>query len=575
MLRVGVIMYQTSQSKGQELVAQRMVREFRAQGYDAFLITSAYHDGQVVVSEEEIAKHGGYVYSFDERLGIPLIRVGAVGTSWPPRRISLSDFITTLGQIVDAQKLNVLIVHSTLWNGPEDVLKFVEWRRNLTKDGFPELTPIFCHMSHFQEASPERYDVVERSFREAWNSTSLAQVVKAADLVLVVSPYEKQVMKDLGADESKILLFPGGIDDLADSTQSVPAFQQKHNIPAGAVIVTSLGTVEERKNTMAVVEVAKRLVGRPVIHFVIAGREEGEYAQKVRESARALANVSMIGPISDDEKSDLIRSTSINIIMSRSEALGIAQLEFMSNSIPVVTSGIGGQAWLVKDGEDGFVVAGPDDIEGAASAISRIAENESLRKRLGNNARRRASAYSMSRLISDLAKRLNEMWEQRSEEDRLRRGLPEREEIIEAMVSGDMRVMVTNRRLMVKDDRASGDPISVSFKSIRRVVRTTLYPWYVLAGGAVITAGFLASTVFPPWLRVLGDLFRFTPLDGISAAIPAVVALGATGLIFWRLRRKGYFVETLTGRIFVPGEFLRLLKLVDRMTATDLFSGLE
>ena len=111
-------MYQTSLSKGQELVAQRMVREFRLQGYDAFLITSPYHDGEAVVSEEEIAKHGGYTSVFDERLGIPLIRVGSVSISWPPRRIALSDFVPTLGQIVDAQKLNVLIVHSTLWNEP-------------------------------------------------------------------------------------------------------------------------------------------------------------------------------------------------------------------------------------------------------------------------------------------------------------------------------------------------------------------------------------------------------------------------------------------------------------------------
>ena len=147
-------MYQTSLSKGQELVAQRMVREFRAQNYDAFLITSAYHDGEAVLSEEEISKHGGYVHLFDERLGIPVIRVGSVSMSWPPRRVSLADFVGVLGQIVDGLKLNVLIVHSTLWNGPEEVLKFVEWRRNLARDGFPQLTPIFCSMSHFMWAGP-------------------------------------------------------------------------------------------------------------------------------------------------------------------------------------------------------------------------------------------------------------------------------------------------------------------------------------------------------------------------------------------------------------------------------------
>ena len=48
MLRVGVVMHQNSQSKGQELVAERMVKEFRAQGQDAYLITSIFNDGEPV-----------------------------------------------------------------------------------------------------------------------------------------------------------------------------------------------------------------------------------------------------------------------------------------------------------------------------------------------------------------------------------------------------------------------------------------------------------------------------------------------------------------------------------------------
>ncbi len=182
--------------------------------YDAFLITSPYQDEKPVISDEELAMHAGYVYTFDESLGIPVIRVGSAPTSWPPRRASLIDFIDTLAKIVDNFKLNVLITHSTLWNGPEEILKFVEWRRNLSRDGVPKLTPIFCHMSHFQEASPDRYGVVERSFREAWNQTSLSLIVREADLVLVVSPFEKEAMKERGAAEDRCFLFPGGIDEL-------------------------------------------------------------------------------------------------------------------------------------------------------------------------------------------------------------------------------------------------------------------------------------------------------------------------------------------------------------------------
>ena len=188
MLRIGVVMYQTSLTKGQELVAQRMVKEFRRQGHDAFLITSVYQDSEQVVSPDEVKKRGGYVHVFDRDLGIPVIRVNSDNTTWPPRRISFADFVGVLTNIVDDLKLNVLITHSTLWNGPEEVVKFVAWRRKMAQGGAPRSPLIFCHMSHFQEPNDERYAIVERSYREAWNNVILPQVMAEANLILVTTP---------------------------------------------------------------------------------------------------------------------------------------------------------------------------------------------------------------------------------------------------------------------------------------------------------------------------------------------------------------------------------------------------
>src|SRR5271157_4180099 len=173
MLRVGVIMYETSRSKGQELVAQRMVREFNRLGHEAYLITSAYHDWEPVVTEEEIARRGGYSHTYERELGMPVLRVGSEIAGWPPRRVLFRNFVGVLTQIVSDLKLNVLITHSTLWNGPEDTIKFVVWNRHLAEEGAQNPPIILCHMSHFQEASDERYTVEERTYREVWNRISL------------------------------------------------------------------------------------------------------------------------------------------------------------------------------------------------------------------------------------------------------------------------------------------------------------------------------------------------------------------------------------------------------------------
>lgn len=575
MLRIGVVMYQTSLTKGQELVAQRMVKELRAQNYDAFLITSPNHDGQAVISDEELAMHGGYVYLFDERLGIPVIRVESVPTTWPPRRASLIDFIETLSKIVDNFKLNVLITHSTLWNGPEEILKFVEWRRNLSRYGVPALTPIFAHMSHFQEASAERYGVVERSFREAWNQTSLSLIVREADLILVVTPEEKELMKERGATDEKCFLFPGGIEELVGLVGDPSALLAKLGLSRDTKIVTTLGTVEERKNTLNVVEVAKRLQDRKEVHFVIAGTEQGDYGAKVRSEASRLSNVSILGSITDMEKSALIAATSVNLIMSRSEALGITQLEFLTNGVPVVSSGAGGQEWVVKDGKNGIVVEGADDIDGAAAAVTKLVDDDVLRRKLGKNARQSADEFSIARLTQALAKRLEKLTRERSDDERLRLSIEKDEHELEAMVNGRLRVIVTNRRILVKYDHDGGKTVSVPLREITKITRHISSSWRILAAGIVSSWMVFLAMLAPSVHSYLGSIVPATAAGALALMLLPFIPFGVSVPFYLMSIRNGYSIISESGSVFLPQQFIPVLKLVDRLSDRELFDEEE
>ena len=472
MLRIGVVMYQTSLTKGQELVAQRMVKEFRRLGHDAFLITSVYQDSDLAVNLDEVRRRGGYVHAFERELGIPVIRVNSDSATWPPRRISFIDFVAVLNNIVEDLKLNVLVTHSTLWNGPEEVMKFVAWRRRMMEGGAPRSPLVFCHMSHFQEASDERYAIVERSYRETWNSIILPRVLAEADVVLVTTPYEADSMKRMGAKEESLFLFPGGIDDedIASLGDEV-AFRVKHKLPGDAKLVTFLGSVEERKNALELLEVARILSKKKDIHFVIAGRMEGAYGESVREAASKLTNVSVLGPIPDDEKAALIRTSFVNITMTRAEALGISQLEFMSAGVPVITSGAGGQSWIVRDGSNGVVLEGPDDAKGAADAITTLASRPRLRSKMGKSARRTASAYSLTRLVDRLSKRLSREVQSSFDDMDALRGMPGEERIIEAWVHGGKKVAATSRRLIVRSVKSGKEVTSVPYDEISKIAR--------------------------------------------------------------------------------------------------------
>ena len=492
-MRIGVIMYQTSTSKGQELVAQRMVSYLRRSGHDAYLITSVYHDGKEVISEESIGDKE-YVLIQDDELSIPIIRVSSFTSRWPPRRILFKDSIHTLERIVNEFKLTVLITHSTLWNGPEEVAKFVEWRRNIKTLGVNQDPLIYCHMSHYHEPSAGRYSIVERSFRIAWNQLSLKTILRVADLILVVTPFEREEKVKLGAARSKCILFPGGVDDYTFLTFGATRpleLLQKLNLPTDLKIISFIGTLEERKNPKAILDVAEHLSNRKDIHFVIAGKDDSEYAATMKERAAQLSNVTMHGELSEKEKIQLIKTSYLNILLSRMEALGLTQLEFMFQGIPVITSGIGGQAWIVENNQDGIQVDGPDDVDGAASAILELVDNSKKWDRLSKHAKGKTAEFALTRLIEDLEEALGSRIERETGISTLpaevRSTLPEPETVIQTWSHGTNRLITTSKRLFIQRGRLSRSTTEIPYSSIKSIQYDRRYAWKTLLSGAALS----------------------------------------------------------------------------------------
>jgi D-inositol-3-phosphate glycosyltransferase len=578
-LRIGVIMYQTSRSKGQELVAQRMVRYFRRLGHTAYLITSLYHDGKEIATEESLGEKG-YLEVNDGELDIPIIRVGSFTSKWPPRRVSLKDVVHALEEIVNDFGLNVLITHSTMWNGPEEVAKFVEWRRNIKELGGFQDPLVFCHMSHFQEPSARRYSVVERSFRMAWNRLSLRTILRVANLVLVVTPYEEKAKIKMGALRDKCILFPGGVDDnvfIRFATSRPEELLQHFNLPRDAKIVAYLGTIEERKNTMAVLEVAETLKEKKGIHFVIAGSGDSEYAEQVIERAKGLVNVTYLGEIGEKEKVQLIDASYLNILLSRMEALGLTQLEFMFRGVPVITSGVGGQSWIIRNGQEGVHVKGPSDVEGAAHAVVELVEDSSRWEKYSANARKRAGEFTLTKLIGNLDQALTREIEEESGlaklPEEVRSTLSEPEVVVRSWSHGSQKFVATNNRVFIQRGRLSRSTTEIPYSNVSSIEHIRRYDWRTLLVGSGLSVLMLIQHfVFPIVSRTItlkiGTVAAIL-LPGLRVQLPQVLAnlwlvpISLALLLFLFRSRKGYAIQgaRLTS-IFLPHSFKEAIQYI-------------
>jgi len=581
--RIGVIMYQTSKSKGQELVAQRMVRELNKLENKAYLITSIYHDGKKVVPTRELKKRGGYIYTEYNEIDIPIIRVDSYITRWPPRRIIFRDFIAILERIVYKFQLDVLITHSTLWNGPEEVAKFIDWRRDMKNLGGYKDPLVFCHMSHFQEPSPKRYSLTERAFRIAWNRLSLPEIFSTVNLLVVVTPFEKNAEVKLGVNAEKCFLFPGGVDDEAFRHYShvdVQGFLKRLKKKEGTKIVTYLGSLDERKNPLAVLKVAERLQERSEIHFVLAGRGDSSYAKKVIKTVEDMPNITYLGEVSEQEKVLLTKVSHLNILLSQLEALGLAQIEFMYSGVPIITSAAGGQAWLVRDEVEGIHVNGPKDIEGAAGAITRLVDNPMLWNKLSANAKKRAANLTISKLTEKLDKAItNELIKERGLTklpSEVQDTLAEPENVLKSWSSGNWGVIATKKRLFIKRGFISRKVTEIPYTNISSIEHKRNHPWKTLiVGSAISLILFLEPFVRPIFSRtfilrleafirsLLPNTFLQSPyLEEFLDVMPILPFL--TVLIIFAVQARTGFILQGNGipKLYLPHKFREVITFI-------------
>jgi glycosyltransferase involved in cell wall biosynthesis len=146
--------------------------------------------------------------------------------------------------------------------------------------------------------------------------------------------------------------------DLADwDAISLPA---KH---PGRFVVTTVGNIRRVKGHDVFIRAAASVVKQfPDVSFSIAGEIlEPAYFQELETLVRDLdlsGNFHFAGGVTDLREH--LSTADIFVLPSRSEGFSNAIIEAMAASLPVVATGVGGNAEAVEDGVSGFIVPSED-----------------------------------------------------------------------------------------------------------------------------------------------------------------------------------------------------------------------
>jgi L-malate glycosyltransferase len=220
------------------------------------------------------------------------------------------------------------------------------------------------------------------------------------DGLIAVSGYIRDLLVQSGVPAAKIEVIPDGIDIPAALPGPEVRLQSRQDwgISADAFVLGHVGAFTREKGQdvaiAAMGRVAPKLAGAKLLLV-------GELPRKLWFDLQAQAawtggSVRLLGR---QEKLDaFFAAIDLFIMPSRSEGLGSAALLAMARGVPVIASRLGGLPEVVIDGETGLLVE-PDSPQALAAAIFQLAQDDTMRRKLGEFARLHARKFSTEVLV--------------------------------------------------------------------------------------------------------------------------------------------------------------------------------
>lgn len=222
--------------------------------------------------------------------------------------------------------------------------------------------------------------------------------INQSDGVTAVSEYLKNETYRLFDIEKEIRVIPNFID-LERFKKSKKEHFKKAICPEGEKIVTHVSNFREVKRVTDVVEAFSKILSNGVpAKLLMVG--DGPERPKAEQKCRSLGICNHVRFLGKQEQVEEVLSISdLFMIPSGSETFGLAALEAMSCSVPVVSSNIGGLPEVNIHGETGFLCE-LGDIECLGNCATKILSDENLHAKMAAGARRRAEFFEMDKVVT-------------------------------------------------------------------------------------------------------------------------------------------------------------------------------
>ncbi len=223
--------------------------------------------------------------------------------------------------------------------------------------------------------------------------------INQSDGVTAVSNYLRDETYERFDIQKDIKVIPNFID-LDRFKKSDKNHFKKAICPNDEKVVVHVSNFREVKRVPEVVSVFAQVLKHGIeAKLLLVG--DGPDRQRAEQRCRELQicdKVRFLGK--QDQVEDILSIADLFLIPSGSETFGLAALEAMSCSVPVISSDIGGLPEVNVHGETGYL-CDLDDIDCMGDYAVKILSDDDLHQTMSQNARKQAKKFEMSKVITE------------------------------------------------------------------------------------------------------------------------------------------------------------------------------
>lgn len=242
---------------------------------------------------------------------------------------------------------------------------------------------------HFNLSQAEEFrgkgEISERNRLYSSILTFERKVLADVDGLVFVSQFARDhICAFLGVNHSRVAIIPNGIDPPQPILRDI---RSELGVAPEAFVISSVGTLEPRKNQVYLLDVLERLlaVDKSFVLLLIGdGQDRQRIAQRVKQAGWE-RHVLLLGFRPD--VGELLGASDLYCHPAVMESFGIAIVEAYAARLPVIASPVGGIPEIVEHSRTGFLIPPSlDNLDTYVQQILALQRDRSLRESVAQNA---------------------------------------------------------------------------------------------------------------------------------------------------------------------------------------------